>query len=136
MIFLGQGKIRKVCKWSGKGVGVVNYRFVKSQPQSLFSGKKFLGNGVKIILKKLKTKSRVILIFWGGNFFLEVSAAELINSIEHNYEQQANKTSGKKSCLGSKTKQIRCRLRVYTSSCFLHINLKRSYDIIAYNKTS
>ena len=72
MIFLGQGKIRKVCKWSGKGVGVVNYRFVKSQPQSLFSGKKFLGNGVKIILKKLKTKSTVILIFLGGgrgNFF-------------------------------------------------------------------
>ena len=98
MIFLGQGKIRKVCKWSGKGVGVVNYRFVKSQPQSLFSGKKFLGNGVKIILKKLKTKSTVILIFFGGEgkFFLEVSAAELINSIEHNYEQQANKTSEKK----------------------------------------
>ena len=79
----------------------MNYRFVKSQPQSLFSGKKFLGNGVKIILKKLKTKSTVILIFLGGGegkFFLEVSAAELINSIEHNYEQQANKTSGKRSC--------------------------------------
>ena len=109
---------------------------MKSEPQSLFSGKKFSENAVKIILKKLKTKNRVILIFffWGGGG-LEVSAAELINSIEHNYEQQANKTSGKKGCLlGSKTKQIRCRLRVYTSSCFLHINLKRSYDIIAYNK--
>ena len=45
----------------------------------------------------LKTKRRVILIFFGGEIFLEVSAAELINSIEHNYEsEQANKTSGKK----------------------------------------
>ena len=45
----------------------------------------------------LKTKRRVILIFFGGGkIFLEVSAAELINSIEHNYEsEQANKTSGK-----------------------------------------
>ena len=23
VVFLGQGKIRKVCKWSGKGIGVV-----------------------------------------------------------------------------------------------------------------
>ena len=88
---------------------------------------------VKMILKESKMKSRVILIFF-REIFVGVSAAELINSIEHNYEQQANKTSGKKSCLGSKTKRIRCRLRVYASSCFLHINLKRSYDIIAYNK--
>ena len=45
----------------------------------------------------LKTKRRVILIFLGGKIFLEVSAAELMNSIEHNYEsEQANKTSGKK----------------------------------------
>ena len=136
MIFLGQRKIRKSLQVVRKRRRCCesNYTFVKSQPQSLFSGKKFSENGVKIILKKFKTKSRVILIFLGRSF-LEVSAAELINSIEHNYEQQANKTSGKKSCLlGSKTKQIRCRLRVYTSSCFLHINLKRSYDIIAYNK--
>ena len=90
---------------------------------------------VKIILKESKMKSRVILIFFFREIFVGVSAAELINSIEHNYEQQANKTSGKKSyLLGSKPKQIRCRMRVYTSSCFLHINLKRSYDIIAYNK--
>ena len=41
------GKSGKVCKWLGKGVGVVNYRYVKSQPQSLFSGKKFSENGVK-----------------------------------------------------------------------------------------
>ena len=69
---------------------------MKSQPQSLFPGKKFSENAVKIILKKSNTKIRVILIFFGGEIFLEVSAAELINSIEHNYEQQANKTSGKK----------------------------------------
>ena len=51
---------------------------------------------MKIIFKKSKTESRVILIFF-REFFLEVSAAELINSIEHNYEsEQANKTSGKK----------------------------------------
>ena len=51
---------------------------------------------MKIIFKKSKTESRVILIFF-RDFFLEVSAAELINSIEHNYEsEKANKTSGKK----------------------------------------
>ena len=51
---------------------------------------------MKIIFKKSKTESRVILIFF-REFFLEVSAAELINSIEHNYEsEKANKTSGKK----------------------------------------
>ena len=70
---------------------------MKSQPQSLFSGKKFSENAGKIILKESKTKSRVILISFFGKFFLEVSAAELINSIEHNYyKQQANKTSRKK----------------------------------------
>ena len=37
---------------------------------SLFSGKKFSENAVKIILKKSKTKSRVILIFFGGEIFL------------------------------------------------------------------
>ena len=61
---------------------------------------------MKIILKKSKTKSKVILIFFffgGGGFFLEVSAAELINSIEHNYEsEQANKTSAKKVVSGAK----------------------------------
>ena len=36
---------------------------------SLFSSKKFSENTVKIILKKSKTKSRVILIFLGGKFF-------------------------------------------------------------------
>ena len=52
----------------------------------------------------LKTKRRVILIFFlGGGIFLEVSAAELINSIEHNYESElANKTSGKKVVYGAK----------------------------------
>ena len=52
----------------------------------------------------LKTKRRVILIFFGGGeIFLEVSAAELINSIEHNYEcEQSNKTSGKKVVQGAK----------------------------------
>ena len=62
VIFLGQGKIRKVCKWSGKGIGV--------QPQSLFSGKKFSENTVKIIPKKSKMKSRVVLIFFSGIFFI------------------------------------------------------------------
>ena len=64
---------------------------MKSQPQSLFSSKKFSENAVKIILKKSKTKSRVILIFfWGGGIFLEVSAAELItllNKIINLYKQ-------------------------------------------------
>ena len=69
MIFLGQGKIRKVCKWSGKGIGVV--KVCEKSATSLFSGKKFSENAVKIILKKSKTKSRVILIFFlgGGEFF-------------------------------------------------------------------
>ena len=84
--------------------------------------------------KTSKTKSRVILIFLGGNILRSFCCWINKQSIEHNYDQQANKTSGQKSCLGSKTKQIRCRVRVYTSSCFLHIDLKRSYDIIAYNK--
>ena len=34
-----------------------------------------------------------------------------------------------KSCLGSKTKRIRCRLRVYASSWFLHIQ-DHTYDAI------
>ena len=52
---------------------------MKSQPQSLFSSKKFSENAEKIILKKSKTKSRVISdLFLRGKFFLEVSAAELI----------------------------------------------------------
>ena len=63
------------CKWSGKGIGVVNYRFVKSQLQSLFSGKKFSEKTVKIIKNKVKNiKSRVILNFFAG-FFLQVSVA-------------------------------------------------------------
>ena len=53
---------------------------MKSELQSLFSGKTFLENAVKIILKKSKTKSRVILIFF-REIFLVVSAAELINSL-------------------------------------------------------
>ena len=63
---------------------------MKSQPQSLFSGKKFSENAVKIILKKSKTKSRVIFIFF-REIFLEVSAAGLINSIEHNIIMNLNK---------------------------------------------
>ena len=53
---------------------------MKSQPQCLFSNKKFSENSVKIILKKSKTKNRVIMIFFlaGGKIFLEVSGAELI----------------------------------------------------------
>ena len=80
-----------------KGIDVVKV-CEKSAAKFIF-GKKFSENAVKIILKKSKTKSRVILIFFffgGGGIFLEVSAAVLINSIEHNYEQQGNKTSGKK----------------------------------------
>ena len=71
---------------------------MKSQPQSLFSSKKFSENAVKIILKKSKTKSRVILIFffWGGGDFFRSFCCRVNNSIEHNYEsEQANKTSGK-----------------------------------------
>ena len=43
-----------------------------------FLVKSFSENAVKIIFKKLKTKSRVILIFFffGGGIFLEVSADE------------------------------------------------------------
>ena len=53
---------------------------MKSELLSLFSGKTFLENAVKIILKKSETKSRVILIFF-REIFLVVSAAELINSL-------------------------------------------------------
>ena len=53
----------------------MNYRFVKSQLQSLFSGKKFSEKTVKIIKNKVKNiKSRVILNFCAG-FFLQVSVA-------------------------------------------------------------
>ena len=50
----GQEKAVKVCETSAT---------------SLFSGKKFSENAVKIILKKSKMKSRVILIFFGGKCF-------------------------------------------------------------------
>ena len=72
---------------------------MKSQPQSLFSSKKFSENSVKIILKKSKTKNRVIMIFFLGgrkNFFRSFWC-RVNSSMEHNYEsEQANKTSGKK----------------------------------------
>ena len=53
----------------------MKYRFVKSQLQSLFSGKTFSEKTVKIIKNKVKNiKSRVILNFFPG-FFLQVSVA-------------------------------------------------------------
>ena len=47
----------------------VNVKVCENSAATLFSGKKFSENVVKIILKKSKTKSRVILNFWGVNFF-------------------------------------------------------------------
>ena len=47
--------------------------------------------------KKVKNREKSTIDFFFREFFLEVSAAELINAIEHNYEsEKANKTSGKK----------------------------------------
>ena len=49
----------------------VNVKVCEKSATSLFSGKKFSENAVKIVLKKSKTKSRVILIFFGGgNLFI------------------------------------------------------------------
>ena len=55
---------------------------LKRQPQSLFSGKKFSENTVKIILKKSKTKGRVTLFIFFKEFFYKfLLLIELINSI-------------------------------------------------------
>ena len=69
----------------------MNYRFVKSQLQSLFSGKNVSEKTVKIIKNKVKNiKSRVILNFFHGIFFTSFCCCQLINM--HNYnEQQANR---------------------------------------------
>ena len=64
--FLTRGKSGKFASGQEKAV---NVKVCEKSAASLFSGKKFSENAVKIILKKSKTKSRVILIFLGGKFF-------------------------------------------------------------------
>ena len=113
MIFLGQGKIKKVCEWWGKDIGVVKVCEKSAGFQT---------DTVKITNWKVKTKSRVKLIFFSDFFY--VSVAELMNST---YEQQVNKTLEKK--LLSEQNKVN---KVSTESLYFKLffaNLK-----IAYNK--
>ena len=110
---------------------------MKSQPQSLFSSKKFSENAVKIILKKLKTKSRVILSFFfggGGGIFLEVSAAELITLLNIIMNLNKQRKPQEKKMFREQNKANKVLTESLYFKLFLHINLKRRYDIISYNK--
>ena len=131
--FLTRGKSGKFASGQEKAV---NVKVCEKSAASLFSSKKFSENAVKIILKKSKTKSRVILIFffWGGGIFLEVSAAELITLVNVIMNLNKQTKPQEKKLFKEQNKANKVLTESLYFKLFLHINLKRRYDIIACNK--
>ena len=81
-------------------------------------------------------KSRVILIFFflGGGIFLEVSAAELITLVNVIMNLNKQTKPQEKKLFKEQNKANKVLTESLYFKLFLHINLKRRYDIIACNK--
>lgn len=76
MILLAQGKISKVCKWSGKSIGVVlvcEVRYMKTQ-QVYFLVKRFLKDSENHLSTMYVKNEDIFFLFWwggeGGGFVL------------------------------------------------------------------